>query len=47
MCFQLLVILTGQGDIIEVFVFSQFSKDNFNIFMEVVPVVGYWSGIGR
>ena len=47
MCFQLLVILTGQGDIIEVFVFSQFSKGNFNIFMEVVPVVGYWSGIGR
>ena len=43
MCFQLLAILTGQGDISEVLVFSQVSKDNFNILMEAIPVVGYWS----
>ena len=42
MCFQLLAILTGQGDISEVLVFSQVSKDNFNILMEAIPVVGYW-----
>ena len=43
MCFQLSAILTGQGDISEVLVFSQVSKDNFNILMEAIPVVGYWS----
>ena len=33
MCLQLLAILTSQGDISEVLVFSQVSKDNFNILM--------------
>ena len=37
-CFQLLTILTGQGDISEVFVFSQISKRDFYIFLEVVPL---------
>ena len=43
MCFQLLAILTGQGDISEVLVFSQVSQDNFNILMEAIQAVGYWS----
>ena len=33
MCFQLLAILTDQGNISEGLVFSQVSKDNFNILM--------------
>ena len=43
MCLQLLAILTSQGDISEVLVFSQVSKDNFNILMEAISAVGYWS----
>ena len=43
MCLQLLAIITGQGDISEVLVFSQVSKDNFNILMEAISAVDYWS----
>ena len=41
MCFQLLAILTGQGDISEVLVFYQVSKDNFNTLMEAIPVTAH------